>query len=57
MRLAVATDALSIPQVNEHLAGEPDSLGFDADSRAAIAAWVDAYLVEFDEYCTGRPPT
>ena len=37
--------------------GEPDAIVFDADTRAVIAAWVDAYLVEFDEYCTGRPPT
>ena len=57
MRLTVATDDLSIPQVNERVTGEPDAIVFDADTRAAIAAWVDAYLVEFDEYCTGRPPT
>lgn len=57
MRLTVATDHLSIPQVNEHVTGEPDAIVFDADTRAVIAAWVDAYLVEFDEYCTGRPPT
>lgn len=57
MRLTVASDDLSIPRVNEHVVGQPDALGFDADTRAAIAGWVDAYLVEFDEYCTGRPPT
>jgi NAD(P)H-dependent FMN reductase len=57
MRLTVATDHLSIPQVNEHVTGEPDAIVFDAGTRAVIAAWVDAYLVEFDEYCTGRPPT
>jgi chromate reductase len=56
MRLAVASDDLSIPQVNEHVVGEPGAVGFDAAAGAAIAAWVDAYLVEFDEYCTGRPP-
>jgi NAD(P)H-dependent FMN reductase len=55
MRLTVATDDLSIPQVNEHVTGEPSSMAFDAETRAAIAAWIDAYLVEFDEYCTGRP--
>ena len=42
MRLTVATDDLSIPQVNECVTGEPDAIVFDA---------------EFDEYCTGRPPT
>ncbi len=57
MRLTVATDDLSIPQVNEHVTGEPNSMAFDVETRAAIAAWVDAYLVEFDEYCTGRPAT
>ena len=57
MRLTVATDDLSIPQVNEHVTGEPSSMAFDVETRAAIAAWVDAYLVEFDEYCTGRPAT
>lgn len=57
MRLTVASDDLSIPRVNEHVVGQPDALGFDADTRAVIAGWVDAYLVEFDEYCTGRPPT
>jgi chromate reductase, NAD(P)H dehydrogenase (quinone) len=56
MRLIVAADDLSIPQVNEHVTGEPGSLGFDSETCAAIAAWVDAYLLEFDEYCTGRPP-
>jgi chromate reductase, NAD(P)H dehydrogenase (quinone) len=56
MRLAVATDDLAIAQVNGHIGGEPGSMVFDAETRAAIAAWVDAYLVEFDEYCTGRPP-
>jgi hypothetical protein len=56
MRLIVAADDLSIPQVNDHVTGEPGSLGFDVETRAAIAAWVDAYLLEFDEYCTGRPP-
>ena len=39
------------------LAGPADSFEFDIETRATIAAWVDAYLVEFDEYCTGRPPT
>ncbi len=57
MRLTVATDDLSIPQVNEHVTGKPNSMAFDVETRAAIAAWVDAYLVEFDEYCTGRPAT
>jgi NAD(P)H-dependent FMN reductase len=57
MRLVVATGDLSIPQVNERVTGEPGAMEFDADTRAAIAAWVDDYLVEFDEYCTGRPPT
>jgi NAD(P)H-dependent FMN reductase len=57
MRLSVATDDLSIPQVNDHITGEPSSIGFDIETSGAIAAWVDAYLVEFDEYCTGRPPT
>ena len=28
----------------------------DDETRTAVAAWVDTYLVEFDEYCTGRPP-
>ncbi|MGA7757579.1 MAG: NAD(P)H-dependent oxidoreductase [Ilumatobacteraceae bacterium] len=56
MRLIVATGDLTIPQVNEHLSGEHDSLAFDLEIRAAIATWIDAYLVEFDEYCTGRPP-
>ena len=27
-----------------------------SDVDPAVAAWVDTYLVEFDEYCTGRPP-
>ena len=57
MRLIVATTDLSIPQANEHVTRESDSVVFDIETRAAIAAWVDAYLVEFDEYCTGRPPT
>ena len=57
MRLIVATTDLSIPHVHEHVSGEPDSFEFDIETRATIAAWVDAYLVEFDEYCTGRPPT
>ena len=57
MRLTVAADGLSIPQVNDRVTGEADAIVFDADTRAAIATWVDAYLVEFDEYCTGRPPT
>lgn len=57
MRLTVATDDLSIPQVNDHITDEPGSMAFDIETSAAIAAWVDAYLVEFDEYCTGRPPT
>jgi NAD(P)H-dependent FMN reductase len=56
MRLTVADEDLSIPQVNERVSGDADALAFDADTRATIAAWVDAYLVEFDEYCTGRPP-
>jgi NAD(P)H-dependent FMN reductase len=56
MRLTVATEGLSISQVTERVTGEPDAIEFDAGTRAAIAAWVDAYLVEFDEYCTGRPP-
>ena len=56
MRLIVATSDLTIPQVNEHLSGEHGSLAFDSEIRASIAAWIDAYLVEFDEYCTGRPP-
>jgi NAD(P)H-dependent FMN reductase len=56
MRLTVATDDLSIPQVNERITGEPGATQFDADTRAVVASWVDAYLVEFDEYCTGRPP-
>ena len=55
MRLIVASTDLSIPQVNQHVVGKPGAVGFDADTSAAIAAWVDAYLVEFDEYCTGRP--
>jgi NAD(P)H-dependent FMN reductase len=57
MRLTLATDHLSIPYVSEHVIGEPGAMEFDADTRAAVAAWVDTYLVEFDEYCTGRPPT
>lgn len=57
MRLTVAIDDLSIPQVNEHVTDVEGAIVFDADTRAAIAAWVDTYLVEFDEYCTGRPPT
>jgi chromate reductase len=57
MRLTVASDDLSIPQANEHVTVVEDGTVFDADTRAAIAAWVDDYLVEFDEYCTGRPPT
>ncbi len=57
MRLTVATDDLSIPQVNEHVSGDTSSMAFDIETSAAIAAWVDAYLVEFDEYCTGRPAT
>ena len=57
MRLIVATTDLSIPHVHEHVSGESDSFEFDIETRATIAAWVDAYLVEFDEYCTGRPPT
>ena len=56
MRLTVATENLTIPQVNERVTGEAEVMVFDAESRAAISAWVDAYLVEFDEYCTGRPP-
>jgi chromate reductase len=56
MRLIVATTDLSIPRVNEHITGEPGMPMFDIETRAAIAAWVDTYLVEFDEYCTGRPP-
>jgi chromate reductase len=56
MRLTVATDDLSIPQVNDHVTGDSGAMGFDADTHGAIAAWVDAYLVEFDVYCTGRPP-
>ncbi len=55
MRLIVATTDLSIPQANEHVTRESDSVAFDIEIRAAIAAWVDAYLSEFDEYCTGRP--
>jgi NAD(P)H-dependent FMN reductase len=57
MRLTVATEDLSIPQVNERVTGQVDAMVFDAESRAAISAWIDAYLVEFDEYCTGRPPS
>ncbi len=57
MRLTVTSDDLSIPQVNARVTGDPGSAEFDADTSAAIAAWVDSYLVEFDEYCTGRPPT
>ena len=56
MRLTVATEDLSIPQVNERATGPVNAMVFDAESRAAISTWVDAYLVEFDEYCTGRPP-
>jgi chromate reductase len=56
MRLTVVTDDLSIPQVTQRVTGVGDEIVFDADTRAAIAAWVDDYLVEFDEYCTGRPP-
>jgi chromate reductase, NAD(P)H dehydrogenase (quinone) len=56
MRLTVATENLTIPQVNERVTGQADATAFDADARAAISAWVDTYLVEFDEYCTGRPP-
>ncbi len=56
MRLIVATTDLSIRQANEHVTGESDSVMFDIETRTTIAAWVDAYLVEFDEYCTGRPP-
>jgi hypothetical protein len=56
MRLTVAEEDLSIPQANERVSGDADATAFDADTGAAIAAWVDAYLVEFDEYCTGRPP-
>jgi hypothetical protein len=57
MRLTVATEDLSISHVSERVTGKPDAIEFDAGTRAAIAAWVDAYLVEFDEYCTGRPPS
>lgn len=57
MRLTVVSDDLSIPQVTQRVTGVGDEIVFDADTRAAIAAWVDDYLVEFDEYCTGRPPT
>ena len=56
MRLTVASVDLSIPQVNQHVTGEPGVMAFDTDTLAVIAGWVDAYLVEFDEYCTGRPP-
>jgi chromate reductase len=57
MRLTVVADDLSIPQVNDHVIGVENAIVFDGDTRVAIAAWVDAYLVEFDEYCTGRPPS
>jgi len=55
MRLIVATTELSIPQVNDHLTGDGTAVAFDRKTAAAISEWVDAYLVDFDEYCTGRP--
>jgi NAD(P)H-dependent FMN reductase len=57
MRLTMTTDDLSIPQVSERVTDVEGAIVFDTDTRAVIAAWVDAYLLEFDEYCTGRPPT
>ena len=56
MRLIVAATDLSIPLVHERVTDETGSLRLDDDTRRVVAAWVDAYLVEFDEYCTGRPP-
>ena len=55
MRLLVAAADLSIPVVPEHLTAEHGSLRLDDDTRRVVSAWADAYLVEFDEYCTGRP--
>jgi NAD(P)H-dependent FMN reductase len=55
MRLILATSDLSVPRIHEHVSGEPGSGIFDEPTRTAIAAWVDSYLTEFDEYCTGRP--
>jgi NAD(P)H-dependent FMN reductase len=55
MRLIIASTDLSIPLVYEHLTGDADAPRFDDDTRERVATWVDAYLVEFDEYCTGRP--
>jgi NAD(P)H-dependent FMN reductase len=56
MRLIVAATDLSIPAVHEHLSDDSEPPRLDDETRIAVAAWVDAYLVEFDEYCTGRPP-
>lgn len=56
MRLIVAAADLSIPAVHDHLSGDPASPRLDDETRTVVAAWVDTYLVEFDEYCTGRPP-
>ena len=56
MRLIVAATDLSIPLVHERVIDETGSLRLDDDTRRVVAAWVNAYLVEFDEYCTGRPP-
>ena len=57
MRLIVAATDLSIPAVHDHLSADSASPHLDDDTRTAVAAWVDTYLVEFDEYCTGRPPS
>ena len=56
MRLIVAATDLSIPLVHERVTDETGSRRLDDGTRRVVAAWVDAYLVEFDEYCTGRPP-
>lgn len=61
MRLTLADTDLSLPRIHDSVVDGIEATGdarpsLDTAATTAVAEFVDSYLQQFDEYCSGRPP-